>query len=241
MLSDYFYSGTVKKAVAIFGTLFNNVSIRRVDGNGAVVQTTRVPLSYGPRSKFLERISAQKDLNDPKVAIKLPRLSFEITSISPETNIRLNPLNKVISSGSTYYQSQPYTIDFTLSVYGKTLDDVLQITEQILPFFAPEYTVSVKDMEYPGSRTDVPIVLTSVTPGDDYEGSLDSNRVIIYTLGFTMRVKFAKILTREPKRILRVDVNFFDKLKDEGLEPIESLSVIADSQNDTSFEIEYSP
>lgn len=217
MLGDYFYHSTVKKSVAIFGTLFNNITVKRLGDSQELSQYTKVPLSYGPRQKFLERIRAQKDLNDPKLALKLPRMSFEITSIALDVGSKLNPLNKLsLRNDATRYdvfrQSVPYTIGFQLFVYGKNQDDVLQIVEQILPNFAPEYTVTVKDMEYPGSRSDVPLVLNGVSPSDDYEGSIEANRVILYTLDFTMKVKFGGPVQKQ-NVIREVDINYFDKLQ----------------------------
>lgn len=216
MLGDHFYHSTVKKSVAIFGTLFNNITVNRIGDSQELSQHTKVPLSYGPRQKFLERIRSQKDLNDPKLALKLPRMSFEMTSMSIDVGSKLNPLNKVSQyQDPTHFkvskQSVPYILGFQLSVYGKNQDDVLQIVEQILPYFAPEYTVSVKDMEYEGSRTDVPIILNGVSPSDDYEGSLEANRVVIYTLDFSVKVKFGG---PEQKQgiILEVDINYYDKL-----------------------------
>jgi hypothetical protein len=236
MLGDYFYHSTIKKSVAIFGTLFNNITVRRVGNSNEVAQNTKVPLAYGPRSKFLERIRSQKDFDDPKVAIKLPRMSFELSFISVDTASKLNPLNKIVqrdsgepTSVTTFRQSVPYVLGFTLSVYGKNQDDVLQIVEQIVPYFSPEYTVTVKDMEYDGSRTDVPVILAGVNPSDDYEGSLETNRVIVYTLDFSMKVRFGGPV-RSSGIILEVDVNYYDKLRENGLEPIYSEVIVPDSQ-----------
>lgn len=218
MFGDYFYHSTIKKSVAVFGTLFNNITVRRNGPTDNIAQSTKVPLSYGPRAKFLERIRSQKDLDDPKVALKLPRMSFEISSISADSGSKLNPLNKIIKRATptspavdTFRQAIPYIVGFTLSVYGKNQDDVLQIIEQIIPYFSPEYTVTVKDMEYIGSRTDVPVVLNGVNPGDDYEGSFEANRVIVYTLDFSMKVRFGGPEQHNSGIILEVDVNYYDR------------------------------
>jgi hypothetical protein len=216
MLGDYFYHSTIKKSVAIFGTLFNNITVKRLGDSQEISQYTKVPLSYGPRQKFLERIRSQNDLNDPKLALKLPRMSFEMTSISIDASSKLNPLNKVyqredVDRYDVSRQSVPYNVGFQLSVYGKNQDDVLQIVEQILPSFAPEYNVTVKDMEYAGSRSDVPIILNGVSPSDDYEGNFEANRVILYTLDFSMKVRFGGPVQKQ-NVILEVNVNYYDKL-----------------------------
>ena len=226
MLGDYFYHSTIKKAVAVFGTLFNNITVKRIGDSQQLSQYTKVPFSYGPRQKFLERIRAQRNLKpeEPELALKLPRMSFEMSSITIDTGSKLNPLNKLslrndVTQYDVFRQAVPYVIGFQLFVYGKNQDDVLQIVEQILPNFAPEYTVTVKDMEHPGSRTDVPVVLNGISPSDDYEGSLDSNRVIIYTLDFSMKVKFGGQVQKQ-RIIKEVDVDYFDKILADDLEPI---------------------
>jgi hypothetical protein len=104
-------------------------------------------------------------------------------------------MNKVTSStgataNKTVFQGAPYNIGFTLTIIGKDQDSVLQILEQILPTFRPEYTISIKDMITTGKSMDVPVILNSVTLEDDYEGDYTSRRVITYALDFTMKVNF---------------------------------------------------
>jgi len=213
---QYFYNQTMKKAVAVFGTIFNNIKIVRQGGSMG-----RVPLAYGPKSKFLSRIATERDeAASRSIAIKLPRMSFEITSISYDTTAKLNRMNKrlfAISGSSvnkdTVMQSVPYKLGIQLNILATTQDDALQIFEQILPSFTPEYTVAIKNMEGPDTSTDVPIVLNGVSFTDDYEGSYESRRTLIYTLEFEMRVRFAGT-TSEGKVIRIVDTYFYSKMLD---------------------------
>jgi len=211
---QYFYNQTMKKAVAVFGTIFNNIKIVRQGGSMG-----RVPLAYGPKSKFLSRIATERDeAASRSIAIKLPRMSFEITSISYDTTAKLNRMNKRLfpvsgSSGNkdTVMQSVPYKLGIQLNILATTQDDALQIFEQILPSFTPEYTVAIKNMEGPDTSTDVPIVLNGVSFTDDYEGSYESRRTLIYTLEFEMRVRFAGT-TSEGKVIRIVDTYYYSKM-----------------------------
>ena len=215
MLGQYFYNQTMKKAVAVFGTIFNNMRVVRQG-----VGETRVPIAYGPRKKFLARIQADTvAAADKSIAIKLPRLSFEITDITFDTNTKLNKYNKRVlpiagetAKSNVVNQSVPYTIGMQLNIYAKNQDDALQILEQILPTFAPEYTVAIKDMEGPGTVTDVPIVLTSTSIQDDYEGDFETRRTIVYSLDFTMKVRFAGG-TSESKIIRTVDTFFYSDIQ----------------------------
>lgn len=204
MLSqNHFYNETIKRTVAVFGTVFNNITIAKPDNVANTVSgVERVPIAYGPKSKFLLRIREQPDLSETKIAIKVPRMSFEITSLAYDTTSKLNKLNRHITwprtdaygnisnSTATQYHSTPYIIGFQLNIFGRNQDDVLQILEQIIPTFSPEYTVSVKDMEGPGLSADVPITLTGIGLADEYEGDLIARRVIIYSLEFTLKIRF---------------------------------------------------
>lgn len=222
----HFYNQTLKKTVAVFGTLFNNIKIVR-QGTGE----TRVPIAYGPRQKFLARI--QSDIaaaTDKSIAIKLPRMSFEITDISFDTESKLNKFNKRVlpisgdeTKSNIVNQSVPYNVSMQLNIYAKNQDDVLQIFEQILPTFAPEYTVAIKDMEGPGTVTDVPIVLTGTSIQDDYEGDFQTRRSIIYALDFTMKVRFAGGVS-QGKIIRTVDTFFYTDIENPSAQVNNSIS-----------------
>jgi len=205
MLSQtHFYNQTIKRTVALFGTLFNNLTIARTADVGGVMSTTgamsnveRVPIAYGPKQKFIARISEQPTLDGPKVAIKVPRMSFEMTSIAYDSAVHLNRMNRTLVpiAGDTLHvtpvlQCSPYRIGMQLNIYGRNQDDVLQCLEQILPTFNPEYTVVVKDGDASGVNSNVPITLNSISMSDDYEGDIAARRTIIYTLDFDIRVRF---------------------------------------------------
>lgn len=196
----HYYNQTLKKAVAVFGTVFNNLKIRRT---GSVED--RVPLAYGPRSKFLARIKQDRDLEDQKLAIKLPRMSFEIESIEYDAESALNKKNiKLFDVPGTELkkrvlrQSVPYKIGLRLTVMAKTQDDALQVFEQILPTFVPEYTVAVKDMDGEGNSADVPVTLLAVDYEEDYEGEFSSRRVVMYNLSFEMKLRFHGRVVEKP-------------------------------------------
>ena len=197
MLGTYFYHERIRKSVAMFGSLFNNLYILRKDSTGKVLNTMKVPLSYAPKRDFLERIRENPDLTtDTKVAIKLPRMSFEILGYQYDAQRQLNKMgarNRTgdsITANSKIYNYVPYTIDMQLNVYAKTQDDALQIVEQIMPYFSPQYNLTIKPFsDYPDIKEDVPIVLNGISYSDDYEGSFN-RRTIIYQLDFQMHANF---------------------------------------------------
>jgi len=212
MFSGHFYHEHIKRAVAVFGTLFNNMSVVKKNGSGNVISTIKVPLAYGPRQKFLARIQDEKYLTDPKLAIRLPRMSFEIISMSYDTNTKLQKgVTRTLASSDptkkqTILNPVGYRMGLQLNIMTKNQDEALQLLEQIVPFFQPEYTVTVKEVQN-NFKSDMPFVLQSVTMSDDYEGDFLSRRAIIYTLEFETRVRFYGPLG-DKGIIRRVDATF---------------------------------
>jgi len=197
MFGTYFYHQRVKKSVALFGSMFNNIYILRKNSAGDGISTVKVPLSYAPKRKYIERLLENPNLDtDSKVAIKLPRMSFEIISMTYDPTRQLSKINNYSRSSTNasktkFYAPVPYTISFQLNIYAKTQDDALQVVEQVLPYFSPQYTLTVKPLAgFDTILEDVPVILQSVTFSDDYEGALEARRSIIYTLDFEMKINF---------------------------------------------------
>ena len=198
MFGNYFYHERVRRSVAIFGRVFNDIYVLRKNSAGAIISTVKVPLSYAPKNKFLDRIREQADLaSGQRVALKLPRMSFEIVSYTYDPTRQLQKTSNFMQTGSTAAQRAkinayvPYNITFQLNVYAKTQDDALQIVEQIMPYFAPQYNLTMAPISaYPDLKEDVPITLQSVDFADDFEGDVATRRTIIYTLTFEMKANF---------------------------------------------------
>lgn len=213
MFGTYFYNKRVRTSVSIFGSLFNEIHVLRTDAAGKVLSQVKVPLSYAPKRNFLERLEemGQGEEAERRVAMKLPRMSFEIVSISYDAQRQLPKINTFDASldgqRRDMYTGTPYILGFQLSVYAKSQDDALQIVEQILPHFAPQYTLSVKPFsDLPDIVEDVPVVLTGVDFQDDYEGPLEQRRTIIYNLNFDMKINFYGPV-KEGKIIREVNTN----------------------------------
>lgn len=197
MFGGHFYHKRVRTAVSVFGSLFNNLNVLRTNSAGEVMSQVKVPLSYAPKRNFISRLEEMNKGEDAerRVAIKLPRMSFEITNMTYDATRQLPKMNTIskasneITKRQRIYASTPYTIAFSLNIYAKTQDDALQIVEQILPYFAPQYTITIKPFaDIPSLTEDVPVTLTSVAFADDFEGVLEQRRTIIYTLDFEMKI-----------------------------------------------------
>lgn len=198
MLNQHFYHEKIRKCVAVFGTLFNNIYLVRKDSSGSAISQIKVPLSYSPKQKFLDRIRETGDLTDEKLAIKLPRMGFEMSSLYfdptrqlPKTN---NFTETVVSDNNKktkFFTAVPYILNFQLNILAKTNEDAVQILEQIIPFFNPTFTITMKQFsDYPNIKEDIPISLIGISFSDDYEGSLENRRTIIYTLDFEIKTNF---------------------------------------------------
>ena len=220
MLGQQFYNETIRKVVVAFGTIFNDIHLVRKDNNGTIIQTMKVPLAYGPRQKFLVRLREDADLTK-QVAVTLPRLGFEITGLSYDPARKLNRVQKFRKVKGdnnkqldTQYMPVPYNVDFELYVLSKQSDDALQIVEQILPYFQPDYTVTINDNTEMGTKRDIPIVLNGVTYEDDYEGDFTSRRSIIYRFSFTTKLYLYGPVTSS-KVIKTVQIDQYTDLPDQ--------------------------
>ena len=234
MLGQQFYHETMRKVVVAFGTIFNNIHLVRKDNDGNIIQTMKVPLAYGPREKFLVRLREDADLTK-QVAVTLPRIGFEIANLSYDSARKLNRvqrMKKVKGSKAnqldTQYMPVPYNLEFTLYIMAKQSDDALQIVEQILPYFQPDYTVTINDMTDMGIKRDVPLVLNSVAYEDNYEGEFQARRALIYTLSFTAKFYLYGPVT-SAKVIKTVQVDQFTNLPDPSVKREQRYTVSPDS------------
>ena len=194
MFGKHFYHQSLRKVVVAFGTIFNNITIHRTDSSGNVVQSLKVPLAYSPKEKFLTRLEQQPNLDNREFSVTLPRMGFEIAGISYDPSRKLQKLGKfkAVKSSSTsimdyQYNPVPYNISFNLFSFTATAEGGLQIIEQILPYFQPDYTVTINAIPSMGIKRDVPIILNSVSYEDTYDGSYTTRRAVNYTLNFTAK------------------------------------------------------
>jgi hypothetical protein len=194
MLGQTFYHQTIRKYVALFGTLFNDINIEKKDSGGNVLSRQKVPIAYGPKQKFLTRINQDASL-DRQVAIQLPRMGFEMTGIAYDPVRKLNTVgsltHKETINGNRnvkkMFNPSPYIFDFSLYAFVENAEDGTQILEQILPFFTPEFNVTVNIITDMGISIDIPIVIQSATSEDSYEGEFSARRTIIWTISFMMK------------------------------------------------------
>jgi hypothetical protein len=193
--------------------MFNNIVVSRKTSAGVVDKRIKVPISYSPRDKLLARIETDPNLRKPD-AISLPRMGFEMTSMTYAGERKLNTIKKFTAAGTNgnnrtiMYAPVPYDVNFQLSIMVKNAEDGTQILEQILPFFTPEWTNTVQLIDDMDIKLDIPLVLVSVSSDDTYDGDFETRRALIWTLDFTMKCYFFGP-TKTKKLIKLANVNFF--------------------------------
>lgn len=196
MFGSTFYHQTLRKYVIAFGNMFNDLTVSRLDASGTTLQTLAIPISYGPKEKWLARIRGNPDLTSQVQAI-IPSLGFEITGFDYDGSRRLPSTTRNVSMSSTdpdvlKYQRTPvpWNINFSLYSYVRNADDGVQIMEQILPYFGPEWTNNINLIPEMGIKMDVPTILTGMAIEDSYEGDYENRRALIYSYNFTMKCWF---------------------------------------------------
>lgn len=212
---EYFYNEILRRTIISFGSLFNNISIQHTNDSDSVVSNLKVPLAYGPTQKFLARLEQAPNLNQP-VQMSLPRMSFEFTGLTYDASRKVTTTQTFLSALSAdktkprkSYMPVPYNMSFELSIMSKLNDDMLQIVEQIVPYFQPAYTMSVDLVETIGEKRDIPVVLEGISMQDDYEGDYSTRRVLIYTLRFTAKTYlFGPVVDVSKDIIQKVSVGY---------------------------------
>lgn len=222
MISDKpFYHASIRKILVAFGKLFTNIEFERMDNNGIVQQKIKVPVALGNKDKWLTRIKEDPNLSG-KTQITLPRMGFELVGFQYDGSRKLPALTQFSKAAAsevgdlfTAYSPVPYNIALNLYVVTKNQGDALQIVEQILPYFTPQYTVTIEMFPEVGIDQDVPFVLQDVSMQDDYEGSFEAKRMVIYTLSFIAKAELIGPARGGGNQILhtRIKVGSLEKLE----------------------------
>lgn len=214
MLGTYSYHQIIKKTIVSFGTLFNNIHIKHVDENGNDNSLIKVPIAYGPIQKFLARIEQKPDPRK-RVAINLPRMSFELTSIQYDPSRKVSTMqsfNAKRTDGNQVkvFMPVPYNLGIQLNIMSKYNDDMLQIVEQILPYFQPHFNLTIDLVSSIGEKRDIPMIIDNIQMNDNYENSFDERRILIYTINFTAKTfMFGPVADSSDGLIKKVQVDYY--------------------------------
>lgn len=195
MFNQDFYFNTIRKYVALFGTLFNDLHISRTDSSGNLSGYIKVPITYAPKDKMLARLFQDPNIDRPTATPTLPLMSFEMTTIDYDGSRKLGTIGRSAFKDTTdgtnklryQYNPVPYNIGFTLNIIVKNTEDGTKIVEQILPFFTPDFTTTVILIPEVNEKRDIPIILNRVSHETEYEGNLVERNHITWTLDFILK------------------------------------------------------
>tara|TARA_B110000967_G_C18900365_1_gene574421 strand:+ start:4363 stop:5358 length:996 start_codon:yes stop_codon:yes gene_type:complete len=193
-----FYHSHIRKAIVAFGTIFNDINIVRKDSAGVEAQSMRVPLAYATKQKFLTRIEQIPTVESRgEVAIVLPRIGFELIGLNYDPTRKVSPIQqhrKTISSNalsvSSQFVSTPYDLTIAMYIIAKNQEDGLQILEQILPYFNPDFNITINDLPEMGIKRDIKIVMDGIGYEDNTAGNFADRQSLVWTLNFTMKLNF---------------------------------------------------
>lgn len=229
---NYFHHNVIRKVTAVFGTLFNNIEIRRFNQGGNVTDSFIVPLRYAPKQKWYNLVFSDNNNNDPdqgNTAMKVPSMGFEMTSMLYDTMRKTNRMNMLRQGNAAQgtqimgYAPAPYSVEYTLYVFANKTSDWTQIVEQIIPNFNPTFNVPIKLIH--NSNTDesmvqdMHITLNSVSPDPNMYGDFRARGTYTWTLNFTLNVSFPGSYDKPEGGIIGADggaspailVNFYDE------------------------------
>ena len=207
MFGTTFYHGTTKKLIIAFGSVFNNIHIQRTESDGTLIKDIQVPLAYESRKKYLAKLI--QDVKNKQV----PRMGFIMTGLTADYSRSVNQMNEYKFTSATpnkatiMYTPIPYNYSFTLDVYVDYMDDGLQIIEQILPYFQPDFNVVMEEVPQLELKRDIPIELTGLTLGDEFEGDFSEQRIVNWNLEFEVKA-WLYPPTREQDIVKEVEISY---------------------------------
>jgi hypothetical protein len=257
MFGNHFYNKNIRNIIILFGTVFNDITVKRVKSDGTVDKHFKVPIAYGPAEKYMTIIEQGQlgqskgdsgyypttDLASSVQRMSLPRMSFEIVTMVYDPTRKLQTTKRIRevketdeTKLSTVYTPVPYNFDIDLSIMVKHSDDGTQILEQILPYFTPEYHVTLNEMATVGVKRDIPIIMNAMNTEDTYEGDMITRRALIHTLSFTVQ-GYLYGPTKDMGIIREVDANIganFNDKKDTNID-VKPNPLTADPDDDFGF------
>lgn len=210
MLGTWFYWRTLEKCHLAFGTLFNNIELRRYDNSNNLKQTIKVPLEYAPKEKFLARVENSPDLENPNpVQLQYPRMAFIMSDMRydadrtlPKNNLCVgSTFNGTPNSFYSHYLPVAYNLNYELYILTKYREDAAQIVEQIIPYFKPLFNISVNLIPQINENLTFPVVFDGINISDDFEGNFTINPLIVWTLSFTVKANFYGQIVENPNGV----------------------------------------
>jgi hypothetical protein len=230
--SNPYYWGTIRNFIISFGSLFSGMTITNKSATGKREQVIKVPIAYGPKHKWLDRLKEQPKPEKGGIAHTLPRLAFEITDYKYDAARKIGTQGNSVTGrlgtqGAKIFNPVPYDVTIQLYSLAKDNDDSLKILEQILPYFAPHMDLTFVILPQFNIKKTVPVVLETVSVTDTYDGLTDEFRAVTQTFTFTAKLDlFGPIHTGSVIKSSNVEISIT-----EGEAAIETLNFAVNPQD----------
>lgn len=210
-MDEFFYHNSIKTYITAFGNMFNNIKTK----TGAA-PTKVVPIRYASKEKFIDVLQSNNGdaTTHAQVEQIIPAMAYELTDITYDPIRKINTLQEKLQQVTSTnirrsLSPTPFDLTFTLHIFTRYGDHMLQIVEQIMPFFQPSFNIVIKERPEIGiSQRDVSVVLSSVASDNTYIGEAAERRHIEWTLTFVMKAWLYPNFEENFNVINRVIVDF---------------------------------
>jgi hypothetical protein len=205
MFNRPFYFSLIRKYTTLIGALFDDIYIQRFDKDGNETELLKVPLSYIAKDKMLARVMQDPAIDRPTATLPLPMISFELGQMRYDGPRKLPTTGKSAVMDTTnpdnflrQYNPVPYNIDYKVYIYTKNVEDGNKILEQVIPFFTPDWTTSLKLIPEMNITMDIPVILNGLSYSDNYDKAYDERRAIIWALDLNLKGWFFGPIKSKP-------------------------------------------
>jgi hypothetical protein len=233
-----FDNKSIRKLVVAFGSLFDQVYVTRKNDTTGSSENIKVPITFASKEKFLRRLESNSSISDKvKTQINLPYMSFELGNIVYDRSRKRNKLRVSSSTDNTYayktFSETPVEVEFAIYFYSRSMEEILQITEQILPYFNPEFNLRINFNDI-YKDVNVPISYRNFKLTDDYEGNMGSRRMVVGAMSFVVSsYVFAEIKSGLPSTSSTFSLTSLSQTVDDFL--IDTQSIVIDENLANSF------
>lgn len=192
----YFYNSSLRRYIVMMGALFNHIAVART--HDGVTKTQKVPMSYGSKENFIQKLntitnSSEEDNNIAKIETILPRMNLQMIDMNYNPIFKTNITNREMMTlegirpvTTSQFNPVPFKMMFELGIYTRHEDDMLQIVEQILPYFQPNFSCKITELHTNKIKIDrdIQITIQSIAMDEEVEGDRFSRRRLEWSIMF---------------------------------------------------------
>lgn len=166
-MTPYYYPRVIERVSTALIDVFNDIKINRFNEDGTIDKIIDVPITHHYNKNFAEFIINTSKVKEsrhqvPIMGLRFTGLSRDTSRITQQKFIR----NTFDTDRQQYIRDRrpsPWNINFTLSIYCENIIDYLQLIENIITYFDPTLTLSIKEFEKVNIERDIIVTLSDPT------------------------------------------------------------------------------